>query len=650
MLQAMRFTVEQINNGTRQQRLLPGVKLGYQLYDSCSISATMLATLDLLEYNSLTKREGDKDPNYNTSQGVLAVIGPDSSSKTFMPAFLLGSYLIPQISYQSSNEMLSNKLLYPSFYRTIPNDKNQVAAMIQILVRFNWTWIALLASDNAYGRDGIQSLYKQASDYGICVAYQGVIPNLGPDTVQTMRNIVQNILKTKVNTIVVFSSKTELSKLMPYVLEQNVTDKVWIGSDDWATSSLISGIPGIQAIGTVIGVSNKFAIIPGFVEFERKILFWLKQVNFTLDNTSVYFDMNGDPPTGYDLTCWAWRGKSWSLRDIGTFNPDPITLTIDADKIEWHNADYSKQIPLSICSPPCPRGHKKLLTGQHTCCFHCQACPADTFLNISDPTVCQVCLPEEWSPEESEQCLSRTILLLDWDNPLSIALLFFLASCVLMTSSSAIILLLNLSTPVAKSAGGRTCLLMLAALTAAAMSSLCHFGRPSPLACILKQPLFIFSFTVCLACITVRSLQVVCIFKFASKLPPAYDKWTKNHGPELTIFIVSVTVLLMSVIRVAINPPKPSQDLDFYFDSIVLECSNTLSPGAGLELAYVALLSVLCFSFSYMGKDLPANYNEAKCITFSPHGVHDLLDDLLHYLLHQQRPLHHGCICVCNTL
>lgn len=186
-----------------------------------------------------------------------------------------------------------------------------------------------------------------------------------------------------------------------------------------------------------------------------------------------------------------------------------------------------------------------------------------------------------------------------------------------MTSSSAVILLLNLNTPVAKSAGGRTCLLMLAALTAAAMSSLCHFGRPSPLACILMQPLFIFSVTVCLACITVRSFQVVCIFKFASKLPPAYDKWAKNHGPEFTIFLVSVTILLISVLRVALNAPKPSQDLNFYEDRIVLECSNTLSPGSGLELAYVSLLSVLCFSFSYMGKDLPANYNEAKCVTFS---------------------------------
>lgn len=240
------------------------------------------------------------------------------------------------------------------------------------------------------------------------------------------------------------------------------------------------------------------------------------------------------------------------------------------------------------------------------CCF-----------SSSEPTTCQPCLPEQWAPPSSEQCLNRTVLLLAWDAPLSIALLFFLATCLLMTCSSAVILLLNLNTPVAKSAGGRTCLLMLAALTAAAMSSLCHFGRPSPLACVLKQPLFIFSFTVWLACITVRSLQVVCIFKFASKLPPAYDKWAKKHGPEFTILLLSGAILFISVCRVVLNPPQPSQDLDFYKDSIVLECSNTLSPGAWLELAYVSLLSVLCFSFSYMGKDLPANYNEAKSITFS---------------------------------
>ncbi|XP_068589533.1 taste receptor type 1 member 1 [Cebidichthys violaceus] len=701
LLQAMRFAVEEINNGTRPQPLLPGVKLGYQMYDTCSVAAGILATLDLLEQQiqSTSTSETGGDTNYNRQKAV-AVIGPDSSSKTFTPAALLGVYLVPQISYEASNEMLSNKLLYPAFLRTIPSDKNQVTAMIHLLKRFNWTWVALLGSDNAYGLEGMQSLFEQAPHHGICIAYQGVIPLYRDDTIQTMRHIVESIQKTKVNTIVVFSSKSKVQYFFPFVIEQNVTGKVWIGTEDWSASSLISGIPGIHTIGTVLGVSIKYTPISGFEEFERKVveasiqhndtqevsnvtmspgndclqsvdlyslarkkfslekyditsslnvykgvyavahalhqalgcdsgecqkktvypwelLWWLKEVQFSLDNTSVYFDINGDPPTGYDIIFWVWRGTDWSIREVGSFSPNPITLTVNADQIEWHNAGDSRTVPLSICSPPCPRGHKKLLTGQHACCFDCQTCPSATFLNISESITCQPCLPEEWAPPGSEQCLKRTVLLLAWDAPLSIALLFFLATCLLMTSSSAIILLLNLNTPVAKSAGGRTCLLMLAALTAAAMSSLCHFGQPSPLACILKQLLFIFSFTVCLACITVRSLQVICIFKFASKLPPAYDKWAKNHGAEFTIFLVSATVLLISVIRVAVSTPQPSQDLEFYTDSIVFECSDTLSPGAGLELAYVSLLSVLCFSFSYMGKDLPANYNEAKCVTFS---------------------------------
>lgn len=162
--------------------------------------------------------------------------------------------------------MLSNKLLFPTFFRTIPSDKNQVAAVIQLLVRFNWTWIALLGSDNSYGLEGMQSISQQASDYNICIAYQGVIPEYTHDTVVVMRNIVDNILVTKVATIVVFSSKSKLSKFMPFVIERNVTEKVWIGTEDWSQSSVISRIPGIHTIGTVIGVAIKYTTIPGFKE------------------------------------------------------------------------------------------------------------------------------------------------------------------------------------------------------------------------------------------------------------------------------------------------------------------------------------------------------------------------------------------------
>uniref|UniRef100_A0A672G6E1 G-protein coupled receptors family 3 profile domain-containing protein n=1 Tax=Salarias fasciatus TaxID=181472 RepID=A0A672G6E1_SALFA len=397
--------------------------------------------------------------------------------------------------------------------------------------------------------------------------------------------------------------------------------RVWIGTEDWCMSRLISGIEGVHTIGTVLGVSVKYFSIPGFVEFERKTLEASMQHNFSETESSD----NGclQSKELYSLT-----RRNFSLEKYDITSSFNVQKAVYAVAHALHQALgcgagecqrrtlHPWEVPLSICSSPCPRGHRKLLTGQHTCCFDCLPCPAATFLN-DKPTLCQPCPPEQWAPPSSEQCLDRSVLLLPWDDPLAVALLFFLAACLLLTSGSAVILLLNLNTPVAKSAGGRTCLLMLAALTAAAMSSLCHFGPPSPLACVLKQPLFLLSFTVCLACVTVRSLQVVCIFKFASRLPPVYDKWAKNHGPEATILLASLLILFISVLRVAADAPRPSRDLQFYHDSVVLECSNMLSAGALVELVYVSLLSALCFSFSYMGKDLPANYNEAKSVTFS---------------------------------
>lgn len=75
-----------------------------------------------------------------------------------------------------------------------------------------------------------------------------------------------------------------------------------------------------------------------------QLLSWLKQVRFSQGNTSVYFDMNGDPPTGYDIICWIWRGTNWSIRKVGSFSQDPVLLTVDADQIEWHKRGDSKQV------------------------------------------------------------------------------------------------------------------------------------------------------------------------------------------------------------------------------------------------------------------------------------------------------------------
>lgn len=144
--------------------------------------------------------------------------------------------------------------------------------MLEILARYNWTWIALLGSDNSYGLQGMLSLSQQASDFNICIAYQAVIPTLQTNTEQRMRDIVKNIIKTKVNTIVVFSSKRIANGFFSFVIEQNVMGKVWIGSEDWSVAPLVSAIPGISTIGTVLGVSVKYTPFNGFQDFVNQAI------------------------------------------------------------------------------------------------------------------------------------------------------------------------------------------------------------------------------------------------------------------------------------------------------------------------------------------------------------------------------------------
>uniref|UniRef100_A0A4W4EY62 G-protein coupled receptors family 3 profile domain-containing protein n=1 Tax=Electrophorus electricus TaxID=8005 RepID=A0A4W4EY62_ELEEL len=686
LVQALRYTVEEINNGTQTGRLLPGITLGYQVYDTCSLPASVLATVDLLAQQYDRAGVGPQ---------AVALIGPDSSSYAFTPAAALGSYLLPEISYEASNELLSNKNIYPAFFRTIPSDKNQVHAMIEILVRFNWTWIVLLGSDNSYGLQGMQSLSTELSDSNICIAYQAVIPSLTDRTRQSLRDMVKKIIKTKVNTIVVFSSKRIVSGFFPFVIEYNVTGKVWIGTEDWSVATLVSGIPGISSIGTVIGVSIKYTPFSGFRDFEKQsvsklkdismshnssemrvpcvqntdlytmatqnysleeydissffnvhkavyavaqalrqvlncdsaecqktqiqpwqIFQHLKHVRFSVRNTLVYFDENGDPPTGYDIVTWIWQNKTWSLRVVGTFTPDPPDLQLDPSQIQWRG-DTSDIVPVSQCSPECPFGQSKLQVGQHKCCFKCMPCPVSTFLNNTGSTSCQPCKRNQWSPAQSEECLNREVLYLPWEAPLAFALLVLVALTLLLTLGTTLVFLLKLNTPVVKSAGGRTCLLMLLSLSAACCSTLAHFGVPSQLSCLFQKSFFILSFTVCLACVTIRSFQVVCIFKWSSKLPRFYETWAKNRGPEIFILVIFTAEFLISVLSVTLDPPLPSENYDFYHDSIILECTNIMSPGAFVEITFMSLLSLLCFCLSYIGKNLPANYNESKCITFS---------------------------------
>ncbi|KAM4014785.1 taste receptor type 1 member 1 [Anomaloglossus baeobatrachus] len=683
LLQAMRFAIEEINNSSV---LLPNVTLGYELYDTCSDSANIYGTLKILSQCSAPYIKMRNDfTDYEMK--AIALVGPASSSFAFVTASILGKFLVPQISYSASNELLSRKQIYPSFLRTIPSDKLQVEVILNLLQRFKWTWIAIVGSDDVYGRQGLQDLYYLTTDNGICVAYQGLIP-YSTDRA-SVKKMIASIVQARVRVTVVFSAYFNARIFFEEVVNANMTDYVWIGSESWSVDSQIAGLPNIKSIGSVLGVSVGQIDFPKLLDFEIayvksikatktsyygcnqvcqycdsftlqnmsvpsqfamsasfnvysavyaiahgldelldcksgqcrndtvypwQLLEYVKKVNFTLYNQSIYFDSNGDPATGYDIVMWSWNDVTPSFRVIGSYSKVAGRLELNKAP-KWHTKDNS--VPESICSKECAKGERRVQMGSHSCCFECLPCPKMAFVNKTDLYTCQSCGSQQWSPMKSETCYNRTIEYLPWTDPLSLVLLSIVTLLLLLIAAIAGIFLMNLSTPVVKSAGGKMCLLMLWTLACSCCTLYCYFGRPGVVSCMLRQPIFSVSFTVCFSCIVVHSFQIICIFKMATYMPKVYDMWVKKNGSDIFIAVSTACQVLICVIWMVVKPPQPIEDYATFPEQIILKCSETASLGSIAQVAYIGLLSMLCFTFCYMGKDLPDNYNEAKCISFS---------------------------------
>lgn len=192
------------------------------------------------------------------------------------------------------------------------------------------------------------------------------------------------------------------------------------------------------------------------------------------------------------------------------------------------------------------------------------------------------------------------------------------ASWVLVGLSVATIVLfaVKYDTPVVKSAGGPMCFLTLGCLSLCSLSIFFYFGEPTASFCILRFLPFLLFYTPCLACFVVRSFQIVCVFKMAAKFPRLYAWWMKYHGQWLVITVAFVTQALLLFIGYTYGPPKPYNETFWYPDQIILSCDMGHFQANSGSLFLLGSLCFLCFIFSYMGKDLPKNYNEAKSITF----------------------------------
>ncbi|XP_067245194.1 extracellular calcium-sensing receptor-like [Chanodichthys erythropterus] len=267
----MMFAIDEIN---RDMEILPGIKLGYKIYNDCGSTDILRAAMTLV--NGLEQSKTGS----NCNKTVQAIIGHSGSTPTMSFAKIVGRFHIPVISHFATCACLSNRKEYPSFFRTIPSDYYQSRALAQLVRHFGWMWVGVLSNKNDYGINGITTFISAASEEGVCIEYSEAFESTSP--YHEILRIVNIIRISTSKVIMAFMSHREIKILVDELYRQNITGLQWIGSDAWITDDSLADILGHTLLIGSIGFAVRNAQIPGLGPF-------LQDVNPSQFPNSIFF-------------------------------------------------------------------------------------------------------------------------------------------------------------------------------------------------------------------------------------------------------------------------------------------------------------------------------------------------------------------------
>uniref|UniRef100_A0A3Q3M333 G-protein coupled receptors family 3 profile domain-containing protein n=1 Tax=Mastacembelus armatus TaxID=205130 RepID=A0A3Q3M333_9TELE len=638
--QAMIFAIEEINNSTD---LLPGISLGYKIYDTCcSVARSVRVGLALANGNEAVSAPSDEQCTKPAQ--VQAIIGEASSSDKIDKAviavvknFNLEFIQLFRISHFATCACLSDKTKYPSFLRTIPSDYYQSRALAQLVKHFGWTWVGAIRTNDDYGNNGMATFTETAQQLGICLEYS--VSFFRTDPPDKIRKIIDIIKASTSKVIVAFLARMDMDVLIHELSKNNLTGYQWVGSESWIFDSqtvwetLFSckfkrseSSTGNERECTghedLTGVQNGFtdmSLMPIFNNVYKgvyavahalhsilgcnktcqykvqldplTILRHIKNIYFkTKEGDEVYFNQNGDPAAKYEII--NWQPTENGIVDFVT-------------------------VPVSVCSEKCPPGTRKVLQkGKPVCCYDCIRCAEGEISNTTDSITCVRCQPEFWSNERRNACVKKEAEFLSYEEIMGVLLTAASLFGTCMTVGIAVIFFRHRKSPIVRANNSELSFLLLFSLTLCFLCSLTFIGRPSDWSCMLRHTAFGITFVLCISCVLGKTMVVLMAFR--ATLPGSnVMKWFGPVQQRLSVLAFTLMQVVICILWLSVSPPFPFKNFKQFKDKIILECALGSALGFWAVLGYIGLLAILCFILAFLARKLPDNFNEAKFITFS---------------------------------
>uniref|UniRef100_UPI003AAAFAE6 extracellular calcium-sensing receptor-like n=1 Tax=Centroberyx gerrardi TaxID=166262 RepID=UPI003AAAFAE6 len=596
---AMIFAIEEINNS---MELLPGIRLGYQIHDTCaSVPVAVQVAFQLTNGLHPVFDTGEK---CSQSGMVTAIVGESGSTPSISMSRVIGPFNIPQVSHFATCACLSDKQQYPSFFRTIPSDQFQADALAKLVKHFGWTWIGAVRSDSDYGNNGMASFLHAARKEGICVEYSESFYRTHPRS--RIRRVADVIRRSTAMVVVAFTASGDMRILLEELARQPSPPRQWIGSEAWLTDP---DMLRFSFCAGAIGFGIQQSVIPGLREFlldltpaevagsQQLTEFWEGAFNCRLGKSAGTGERVCDGTEDIQKLQSPYTDTS-QLRITNMVYKAVYAIAHAIHNLVCQESNSTTQCDrFTKIEPTQVQGQLKRVN------FSRNGYPVSFDAN-GDP----VATYELVNWQRSESGSMEFVTVGHYDASLPAGQEFHMNRNLTWAEGG---------TQVPVSVCSESCPPGTRKVLQRRRPVCCYDCIPCPEGEISSttDP-FGIAFVLCISCVLGKTLVVLMAFR--ATLPGSnVMKWFGPAQQRMTVLSFTIIQALICTLWLVLNPPFPIKNLTTYKERIILECALGSAIGFWAVLGYIGLLAVFCFVLAVLARKLPDNFNEAKLITFS---------------------------------
>ena len=245
------YALERVNS---DPNLLGNITLGYVSMEECFVGYVSVGqAMKMLGI-------GEEADGVRPDREIVGLTGPLGSTSTMALAGLMTLYETPLLSQTATNDILSDRDIYPYTFRTVPPDSFQANIMVEFLASANWTYVSVVHDDDTYGYNAIKHIRSRSRFKGICVADSyPVDDSTDEEEFFRLAGVIQKKARFGSHVVIVFMSPTRARPLVRAMHRRpdKTSRIIWMLSADISPMSTFEGILGASVGALAVSWSQK---------------------------------------------------------------------------------------------------------------------------------------------------------------------------------------------------------------------------------------------------------------------------------------------------------------------------------------------------------------------------------------------------------